>query len=96
MIIDTHLHIGLNGWTDDSLIKYLDENQIAKAWILTWDEQNPIAPEYYIPLDIDKVSKAFKKYPDRIVPFYAPDPGRPDWKKSYQHAWMKVLRDAGS
>ena len=36
---------------------------------------------YYQSLDIDLVRKAFKNSPDRIVPFYAPDPARPDWKE---------------
>lgn len=80
MIIDSHLHIGLNNWTEEVLIKYLDENEIDKAWILTWDEEKPIAPLYYLPLDIEVVKKAYKNHPQRIVPFYAPDPGRSDWK----------------
>ncbi len=80
MIIDSHLHIGLNNWTEDYLLKYLDSNGIEKAWILTWDEYEPVAPLYYIPLDIEIVRKAFRNHPDRIVPFYAPDPKRADWK----------------
>ena len=82
MITDAHLHIGLNNWTEDTLIRYLDNHEIAKAWILTWEEEDPVAPEYYIPLDIDTVRKAFRNHPDRIVPFYAPDPGRKEWKES--------------
>jgi predicted TIM-barrel fold metal-dependent hydrolase len=80
VIIDSHLHIGLNGWTEDVLIKYLDDNEIDQAWILTWDEEKPVAPLYYVPLDIDVVKKAHKNHPDRVVPFYAPDPGRKDWE----------------
>ncbi|MEX0983100.1 MAG: hypothetical protein WD577_03280 [Bacteroidales bacterium] len=81
MVIDAHLHIGLNNWTESSLLNYLDEKGIEKAWILTWDEYKPLVPMYYQSLDIDLVRKAFKNSPDRIVPFYAPDPARPDWKK---------------
>lgn len=80
MVIDSHLHIGLNNWTESSLLSYLDRNGIDKAWILTWDEFPPAVPIYYQPLDIGKVKRAFKNHPDRIVPFYAPDPARPDWK----------------
>lgn len=86
MLIDSHLHIGLNNWTEDHLIKYLDENEIEKAWILTWDEMDPAVPEEYTPLDIGKVKKAFKNHPDRIVPFYAPDPGRANWKDELQRS----------
>ncbi len=84
MLIDAHLHIGLNNWTEDRLIKYLDDNEIEKAWILTWDEMNPVVAEEYLPLDIDLVKKAYRKHPDRIVPFYAPDPGRANWKDELQ------------
>lgn len=80
MVIDAHLHIGLNDWTEKRLLNYLDEHGIEKAWVLTWDEADPVAPLYYLPLDIDLVSRAFRQHPDRIVPFYAPDPGRDDWK----------------
>lgn len=82
-IIDSHLHIELNGWTTDSLIRYLDNNAVAQGWVLTWDEMNPVAPVYYEPLDIALVEKAYRDYPDRIVPFYAPDPGRADWKEKF-------------
>lgn len=81
MIIDAHLHIGLNNWTEKRLLQYLDDRGIEKAWLLTWDEAAPVAPMYYQPLDIDLVSKAFRQHPDRIVPFYAPDPGRKNWKE---------------
>jgi hypothetical protein len=80
LVIDAHLHIGLNSWTESSLLSYLDQNRIDKAWILTWDEYRPVVPIYYQPLDIGEVKRAFKNHPDRIVPFYAPDPARPDWK----------------
>lgn len=84
MLIDSHLHIGLNNWTEDYLLNYLDTNKIDKAWILTWEESNPEVPEHYIPLDIEMVKKAYKNHPDRIVPFYAPDPGREKWKEDLQ------------
>ncbi|MEX0987671.1 MAG: amidohydrolase family protein [Bacteroidales bacterium] len=81
MVIDSHLHIGLNNWTERSLLNYLDKQGIEKAWILTWDEYNPSVPIYYLPLDIEVVRTAFKNNPDRIIPFYAPDPARADWKE---------------
>lgn len=84
MVIDAHLHIGLNNWTEKRLLQYLDDQGIEKAWLLTWDETDPVAPMYYLPLDIDLVSATFRQHPDRIVPFYAPDPGRKDWKERLQ------------
>jgi len=81
VVIDAHLHIGLNNWSEKSLLDNLDRRGIDKAWILTWDEKDPVLPSYYIPLDIQSVAKAFKNHPDRIVPFYAPDPARENWKE---------------
>jgi len=84
MIIDSHLHIGLNGWTEETLMKYLDDQGIDKAWLLTWDEMNPMVPIYYESLDVEMVKTAYRNFPDRIVPFYAPDPARSDWKMLLQ------------
>lgn len=83
MITDSHLHIGLNGWTEAKLLDYLDRSGIESAWILTWDESNPVVPQYYIPLDIDEVRTVYRNHPGRIVPFYAPDPSRKDWKDRF-------------
>jgi predicted TIM-barrel fold metal-dependent hydrolase len=63
-------------------LEYLDSRGIEKAWILTWDELNPVVPLYYTPLRLSIVRQAFKNHPDRIVPFYAPDPARKNWKES--------------
>lgn len=84
MLIDSHLHIGLNNWNEKYLLDYLDKNKIDKAWILTWEESSPAVPEHYIPLDIKILKKVYKSHPDRIVPFYAPDPGRANWKEDLQ------------
>jgi len=80
MIIDSHLHIGLMGTTESSLLTYLDQQGIDKCWLLTWEEAHPPVPMLYQPLDLEDVRKAWKNHPDRIVPFYAPDPGRTGWK----------------
>jgi len=80
VIIDAHLHIGLNNHPEDHFLDLLDRRGVDKAWVLTWDELDPVLPDYYIPLDIETVSRTFRKHPDRIVPFYAPDPARKNWK----------------
>ncbi len=95
MVIDSHLHIGLNGWTEQTLLNYMDTHGIEKAWILTWDEVNPVVPMYYIPLDIELVRQAFRNHPDRIVPFYAPDPDRPDWQERLQECLNEGFAGCG-
>ncbi len=95
MIIDSHLHIGLNSWSEQTLLNYLDRHDIEKAWILTWDEVRPVVPMYYIPLDIELVRSAFRNHPDRIVPFYAPDPGRPDWQERFSECLNEGFAGCG-
>ncbi len=84
MVIDSHLHIGLMGMTEKSLLTYLDEQEIDRCWLLTWEELSPPLPYLYAPLDLGTVKKAWINHPDRIVPFYAPDPGKKDWKEDLQ------------
>ncbi len=95
MIVDAHLHIGLNGWSEEVLMKYLDANGIEKAWILTWDEESPAIPIYYQPLDLELVIRIYQKYPDRILPFYAPDPIRKDWKERFEYALENGIAGCG-
>jgi predicted TIM-barrel fold metal-dependent hydrolase len=71
---DAHFHINLCGFDIESTISYLDQNKFEKCWALTWEEINPPIPSLYDPLPIDDVLDAFRRYPDRIIPFYAPDP----------------------
>lgn len=83
-MIDAHLHIGLNGWNSSKLIRYLDDQKIEKGWVLTWEELPPAVPYYYEHLNLEDLLNAFKLYPERIVPFYAPDPRRSDWKEAME------------
>jgi len=76
-MIDSHLHVGLNGLTLEKLIRYLDAERIDQCWLLTWEEVDP-GPWDYRHLPVEEVLAAHLKYPDRIIPFYAPDPHRTD------------------
>lgn len=72
--IDAHFHLNLNGYNLDAILKYLDNKQIEKCWLLSWEELAPPIPHLYKHLSADNLLDAYEKYPDRIVPFYAPDP----------------------
>ena len=76
-MIDAHLHINFNGLTKDNFINYLDRNGFEKAWLLTWDEIEPEKKKWdFQNLNIEDVWDLYEKYPDKVVPFYAPDPLR--------------------
>jgi predicted TIM-barrel fold metal-dependent hydrolase len=80
--IDIHTHVGRYYWgkelTVEGLIKLMDENGIERACVLPL-----ISPEACLyPQTTDDALAAFKKYPDRIIPFCVIDPrsnsGRPE------------------
>ena len=76
-MIDHHTHINFNGITKDNFIDYLEKNNFEKAWVLTWDEIDSENVKWTVQnLNVDDVIDLYNRYPDSIVPFYAPDPLR--------------------
>lgn len=78
MVIDAHLHLGLNQVRLDTVQAYLDSYCIDRGWFLSWEEHQPAIPEFYHELSIRDIMIAYEKYPARIVPLYAPDPSGKD------------------
>ena len=75
--IDSHMHLNFNGLSLRRIINYLDREKIDICWLLSWEEIDP-GPWHYEHLAVEDIHKAFLKYPQRIIPFYAPDPHRLD------------------
>src|SRR5687767_14245628 len=72
--IDIHTHVGRYYWgkelTLEGLIKLMDKNGIERACVLPL-----ISPEAGLfPQTVEDALNAFKKYPDRIIPFCVIDP----------------------
>ncbi|OQY27030.1 MAG: hypothetical protein B6244_11900 [Candidatus Cloacimonetes bacterium 4572_55] len=76
-MIDAHFHVNFQGYTLEKLIQYLDKNRIDLCWLMTWEEAKP-SPWYYRHLPVEDVFAAYQRYPDRIIPMYAPDPRAPN------------------
>ena len=89
MIIDTHQHVRWHRRDEDGLVADLDEHRIDRAWLLTWENPPPedtlsyltaLNPEHLRPdgshpgLPLSDVLAACRRYPDRFVPGYCPDP----------------------
>ncbi|MBN1158219.1 MAG: amidohydrolase family protein [Bacteroidales bacterium] len=72
--IDAHLHVNFEDFDPETIIEYLDDHQIEKCWLLTWEEMNPPVPSLYQHISAEDVFEVYSRYPDRIIPFYAPDP----------------------
>ncbi len=82
MKIDAHLHVNYGKINKINLIDYLDKSKTDRCWLLTWDEIKPTYEELYEDLNVNMVLEAYNKYPERIIPFYAPDPNRKNWKNA--------------
>ena len=94
-IIDSHLHVNFKKFGVKDIINYLNKNNIDKCVLLTWDELNPPIHSIYRSLPIDDVYEAFKQYPHRIIPFYAPDPYRDDFIDRFNIYVEKGIRGFG-
>ncbi len=69
------MHIGLAGYDAGAIIRSMDRQGIDQSWLLTWQENNPPVPELHMDLPPEPIFEALESYPDRFVPFFAPDPG---------------------
>ena len=85
MIIDSHCHPNWHGHDTEAMVKNMDSMGISKAWLLTWEiEPSECEPSYTGVIDprwncisLASVLEACHRYPDRFIPFYAPDPRIP-------------------
>ncbi|MHB8174433.1 MAG: amidohydrolase family protein, partial [Nitrospirota bacterium] len=84
--IDSHMHVNFKGLDADGIISYLDRERLGKCWLLTWEEVNPVNPGY-LHLPADDMFEAYRKYPERICPMYAPDPKANDAADKFM-AWV--------
>jgi hypothetical protein len=94
MIIDSHLHIDLRGYTEQKLLDHLSKNKIERAWLLSWEEDNPQLKSYSH-VSRERILEICDKYPDRFVPFYAPDPGKGDLNEKLRFLNSNGFRGVG-
>jgi len=70
------MHVDFLGHSAEDLMKRLDRDGIDKCWLLSWEEHDSTNPLYQH-LSIANVAATFQAYPDRVIPFCAPDPKSP-------------------
>ncbi len=88
-LIDCHQHVFWYGKDDAGLIEDLDANNIELAWLLTWEEPLAQMGEKYAAhfdprfrptgslesaLPLHTVYETCRRYPDRFIAGYCPDP----------------------
>ncbi|MCD6335221.1 MAG: amidohydrolase family protein [Candidatus Latescibacteria bacterium] len=97
MIIDAHQHVFWHGHDDEAVVRNMDEHGIDISWLLTWegwaDEINeagyaesmdPRGGRAWLPLR--GVIEACRRYPDRFIPGYCPNPRDPHAPKRLEAA----------
>lgn len=85
-IIDGHGHVNWYGYDADRLVGNMDEHDIDLMWLLTWEAPQEELDYGYsgvfwpqtVGMPFKDALAAVSKYPDRFIPFYAPDPRLPD------------------
>jgi len=81
-LVDAHGHVKWFGYDARRLVANMDEHGIAVMWLLTWEvdrhEVDPFYENVFWPgrfgMPLEDVVEAVAQYPDRFVPFFAPDP----------------------
>lgn len=94
VLIDSHMHVKFMGYSAEDIVAYMDRNGIDRCWLLTW-EQMSLHDNDYVHLSIEEVFEAYRRYPSKIVPMYAPDPSRPDAAKQLRIWYNKGARGCG-
>lgn len=93
--IDAHVHIDYNHFDEKTLLSYIHRNHIEKIWLLTWEESTPSIPRIYDSLSITRVCEFYQKYPDLVVPFYAPDPSREGLEDLFKKYVKRGIKGCG-
>ena len=93
--VDGHFHVNFCGFTADDIVNYLNKKQIEQCWLFSWEEKAPPIPSLYKHLTIEDIMEAYEKYPDRIVPFYAPDPNSNYLKETFTNYIEKGIKGCG-
>jgi len=94
-MIDSHMHVGLAGYELPVILRDMDSKGIDMSWLLTWEEIAPPLTNLHIGLPPEPALEAYRRYPDRFVPFYAPDPSTPDPGRVFRQYRDQGIRGCG-
>ena len=86
MLIDTHNHVNWLGYGPEKIIENMDRNNIDITWLLSWEAPlDEIDQEMYMSkffpgqncMPLEHILEALRRFPDRFVAGYCPDPRQP-------------------
>ena len=97
-IIDIHNHPNWYGHNLDAIVSNMEKYGICKTWLLSWEtskEEFEVVPHYYEMMDPRSIAtplwmviEGLKKYPDKFIGGWAPDP-----RDRYARAKLKAAVD---
>ena len=93
--IDAHLHINYSGFRKELIDNYLKDPELEFCLLHTWQELRPSIPSLYQPLPLEDILEIKSQYPDRLVPFFAPDPTDPNWQQLMESALANGVKGCG-
>jgi predicted TIM-barrel fold metal-dependent hydrolase len=94
-IVDSHMNIGLAGSDPASILSFMDKNRIDQSWLLTWQQLHPPVPPLHLDLPPEPILEAKERYPDRFIPFYAPDPASENLEQHFKQFLDRGIRGCG-
>lgn len=94
MIIDVHQHVCWSNRTIEAVAENLDEHGIDRCWVMTWETPPEDRTEWdhhcFDPrrsnMPFEDVVEACRRFPDRFIPGYAPDPRDPESFRRLENA----------
>jgi predicted TIM-barrel fold metal-dependent hydrolase len=87
-MIDIHVHVNWQGKVVDEVIRHMDNLGVDKAWLLGVEAIDGGTYAEYTHLPTWRTMEAYKKYPDRFIPFCSVDP-RVDKASGKLREWVK-------
>lgn len=94
-IVDSHMHLGLAGFDAESILSSMNKKGIEQSWLLTWQEIQPPVPQLHMNLPPEPILEACDRYPDRFLPFYAPDPASKHLEEDFSNYIKQGLKGCG-
>jgi len=94
MKIDCHIHVNWLGYGPRQIVEHMDRLGIDRAWVHTWEMVDALIPSYQH-LSAASMWAACREFPERFIPFYAPDPRRPDAVRVLEEAIEQGLKGVG-
>ena len=89
------MHVDLARYDADTIIRSMDQKGVDQSWLLTWKELHPPVAELHMDLPAEPILEACDRYPQRLIPFYAPDPATENLKDHFNTYLRRGFKGCG-